>query len=62
MSEQRIQRAIIMAGGIGERLRPVTLETPEPLVKVNGVSMFGTLIASLHQNHIQEIYVVVGYR
>ena len=62
MSEQRIQRAIIMAAGIGQRLRPVTLETPKPLVKVNGVSMIDTLIAALHQNHIHEIYVVVGYR
>ena len=62
MAEQMIERAIIMAAGIGQRLRPVTLATPKPLVKVNGVRMIDTLITALHINHIHEIYVVVGYR
>ena len=62
MAEQMIGQAIIMAAGIGQRLRPVTLATPKPLVKVNGVRMIDTLITALHINHIHEIYVVVGYR
>lgn len=62
MSEQMIERAIIMATGIGQRLRPVTLKTPKPLIKVNGVRMIDTLISALHKNNIHEIYVVVGYR
>ena len=53
-----VQRAIIMAAGIGKRMRPVTLKTPKPLVKVNGVRMIDTVIQGLHKN---EIYVVVGY-
>ena len=39
MFEHTIERAIIMAAGIGQRLRPVTLTTPKPLVTVNGVCM-----------------------
>ena len=50
-----------MAAGIGQRLRPVTLTTPKPLVTVNGVCMIDTIIAALHENEIHEIYVVVGY-
>ena len=50
-----------MAAGKGERMRPVTLETPKPLVCVNGVRMIDTVIKALHQNGITEIYVVVGY-
>ena len=61
MSEHIVERAIIMAAGIGQRLRPVTLTTPKPLVTVNGVCMIDTIIAALHENETHEIYVVVGY-
>lgn len=57
----KVQRAIIMAAGLGNRMRPITLETPKPLVKVNGIRMIDTVIQGLHQNGIYEIYVVVGY-
>lgn len=57
----KVERAIIMAAGIGSRMQPVTLETPKPLVVVNGKRMIETVIDALHQNGIEEIYVVVGY-
>ena len=58
----RANKAIIMAAGLGERMKPLTLEIPKPLVKVNGVRMIDTIISGLHDNGIYEIYVVVGYR
>lgn len=57
----RVRRAIIMAAGIGKRMQPVTLETPKPLVTVNGVRMIDTVIQGLQSQGISEIYVVVGY-
>ncbi len=57
----RVERAIIMAAGKGKRMQPVTLTTPKPLVKVNGVRMIDTVIDALHTNGIHEIYIVVGY-
>ena len=57
----KIKRAIIMAAGLGNRLHPITLSTPKPLIKVNGVRMIDTAISALHKNDIFEIYVVVGY-
>ena len=57
----RVERAIIMAAGLGNRMHPVTLTTPKPLVKVNGVRMIDTVIDGLHNNGINEIYIVVGY-
>lgn len=57
----KVERAIIMAAGLGNRMHPITLTTPKPLVKINGVRMIDTVIQGLHQNGIHEIYVVVGY-
>ncbi len=50
-----------MAAGKGERLHPITLTTPKPLVAVNGKRMIDTVIDSLHRNGLSEIYIVVGY-
>ena len=57
----KVQRAIIMAAGIGKRMQPVTNTIPKPLVTVNGKRMIDTVIEALHQNGIEEIYVVVGH-
>ena len=50
-----------MAAGFGSRMQPVTLTTPKPRVKVNGMRMIDTVIQGLHHNGIQEIYIVAGY-
>ena len=57
----KVKRAIIMAAGLGNRMRPVTDATPKPLIRVNGTRMIDSVIGALHQNGIFEIYVVVGY-
>ncbi len=57
----QVKRAVIMAAGTGTRMRPLTLTTPKPLIKVNGSRMIDTVIEALHENGIEEIYVVVGY-
>lgn len=57
-----VKRALIMAAGIGERMHPLTLETPKPLLRVNGVRMIDSVVDALHRNGIFEIYVVVGYK
>ncbi|MGI6439039.1 MAG: sugar phosphate nucleotidyltransferase [Sphaerochaetaceae bacterium] len=56
-----VTHAIIMAAGIGERLRPITNTLPKPLVPVQGTSMIETIILSLLKNRITPIYVVVGH-
>lgn len=54
-------RAIILAAGMGTRLRPLTNDTPKALVKVNGKPMVERQIEFLLDKGISEIIIVTGY-
>lgn len=57
----RVKRAIFLAAGFGERLVPVTLNTPKALVRVKGKRMIDTLLDAVVRVGIEEIYIVRGY-
>ncbi|GAA0070275.1 sugar phosphate nucleotidyltransferase [Clostridium sardiniense] len=54
-------RAIILAAGMGTRLRPLTLTTPKALTIVNGKPLLERQIEFLKEKDINEIVVVTGY-
>lgn len=54
-------RAIILAAGMGTRLRPLTLKTPKPLIPVQGEPMAERQIKFLHEKGIKDIIIVTGY-
>lgn len=58
----RVRKAIILAAGFGQRLAPVTLDTPKPLVRVNGVRIIDTLLDALIGKGITNITIVRGYK
>ena len=58
----RVRKAIILAAGFGQRLAPVTLDIPKPLVKVNGVRILDTLLDALYAKGITNITIVRGYK
>lgn len=53
--------AILMAGGKGERLRPLTLETPKPLLKVGDKCIIDHNIDRLISYGVKHISVTVNY-
>ena len=53
--------AIIMAGGKGTRLQPLTLETPKPLLKIGGKPIIEYNIDRLIKFGIKTIYISVNY-
>lgn len=55
------KKAIFMAAGMGSRLKPITDQTPKPLVRVDGVRIIDRLIDSCLFAGIEEIYIVRGY-
>ena len=57
----RVKRAVFIAAGFGSRLVPITLNTPKPLVRVNGVRMIDTMLDAVVAAGIEEIIIVRGY-
>lgn len=53
--------AVLMAGGKGVRLRPLTETTPKPLLPVGGKPIIDYNIDSLMENGIKHISVTVNY-
>ncbi len=53
--------AIILAAGMGERLRPLTNDRPKPLVDVLGEPMIERQIRFLREAGVDDVTVVAGY-
>jgi len=55
-------KAIIVAAGMGKRLRGFTSDMPKCMIEINGISLFERQSELLLRNGISEINVVIGYR
>lgn len=61
MEPYRVRNAVLLAAGVGSRMLPITLNTPKPLIRVNGTRIIDTLLDALIAAEVENIYVVVGY-
>lgn len=52
---------VLMAGGRGERLRPLTLSIPKPLLAVGGKPIIDRNIEMLEEYGVRNIFVTVNY-
>ncbi len=53
--------AVVMVGGRGERLMPLTAETPKPLLPVNGKPILTRLLDGMAEGGIKEVCLATGY-
>ncbi len=57
-----IKKAFILAGGLGERLRPLTLETAKPMLHVLGKPIMQWNIELCKKFGVEEIVLATGYK
>jgi len=60
-SDSAPKRALVMAGGLGQRLRPLTENVPKPMLDVGGVPLLETLIRQLASYGFREISISINY-
>lgn len=58
----KITEAIILAGGLGTRLRPIISDCPKPLVLVAGRPFLDYLLAFFRSHEFRRVILSVGYR
>lgn len=54
--------AIILCGGKGQRLRPLTLKTPKPLIKINKKSILEIILEHLSTSKLENVVLATGYK
>lgn len=52
---------VIIAGGLATRLHPVTKTLPKSLIEIHGEPFIAHQLRLLHQNHIRQVIICLGY-
>ena len=60
-SKQMMPPAVILAGGEGKRLRPLTSTTPKPLLPMLGQPLLFHILRRLENMGVEKAYVMTGY-
>ncbi len=61
-TQKRDNWVVIMAGGLGSRLHPLTLDTPKPLLKIGGKPILEILLENLVRSGFHQFYFSVNYK
>lgn len=54
--------AVIMAGGLGKRLQPLTNEMPKPMLKIGNKPILQTIVEQFRIVGIKKIFISVNYK
>ncbi len=55
-------RAVVLVGGFGTRLRPLTLSTPKPMLPVGHEPMIARLVGRLARGGVTEVVLALGFQ
>ena len=55
-------QAIILAAGMGKRLKELTQDNTKCMVKVNGVTLIDRMLHQIDRQNLSQIVIVVGYK
>jgi mannose-1-phosphate guanylyltransferase len=55
-------RAVVLVGGFGTRLRPLTLSIPKPMLPIGHVPMIARLVDRLGRGGVTEVVLALGFR
>src|SRR5207302_1166841 len=54
--------AVVMAGGRGKRLRPITDKVPKPLLRIGNYTIIERIMRGLAAAGVEDIYVALNYK
>ena len=62
LKENRNNTVVLMAGGLGTRLRPLTAKTPKPLLKIGNKPILETILTGFIENGFHRFFFAVNYK
>ena len=54
--------AVVLVGGFGTRLRPITYTTPKPLLPIAHVPMVERLVRNLEAGGVTDVVLALGFK
>jgi D-glycero-D-manno-heptose 1,7-bisphosphate phosphatase len=61
-ARERPRQAVILAGGRGERMRPLTDDRPKPMIEFHGRPFLAYMIEMLREAGFESVLLLLGYR
>ncbi len=59
---RKIKQAMILAAGLGSRMKDLTFNIPKPMIQVDGISLIERTLAYLQQHGIEKIVINTYYK
>ena len=59
---KKVKQAVILAGGLGARIYPLSNSTPKPMLDIGGYPFLYYLIERLEKYKFSEVLILVGYK